>query len=570
MESNLGICEHKAGYHSSLGAIGKADANGSTIAISYITGGALGILPLVFRLIVFVALLFLPLFQQPLSFLPDAPGGPEWYAQLRTWEAFSLGRWLVGIVIYLLYFAYSLVKNGLFTGIPGAEIHFSRYGKIVDTIRPGEMRLIVDPRVRAYAVVSTKLMVVPMPEVENNTRDNITLKFRGTLVLRVSDTLKLLQAGGFEKFLRQLRELYTSLMRDNIQRVDARTFNSFFIDPVSLRGQPQASLGAARLAQIGSGQLSVELLEQASEIDDLNVSEFELADKPAPDRRIILPALQRLASDYGVTVVDHVPDGNQTTNDYLHTLALPLVSAIMRLSQATDMLKGIRENEITVEIQNQVSSRQMLVLEIRKIIQGIKSITNTLRSGENLEKLTESRRAAMENTMHALLTPHATRIQARLDRIRASSVDLAGVELAVRTSEELLADLERTLDNALPKVGSVVTSSLSAETVVPSADIVKALMDDTGLTHALNRLMEDVSQSQDLDKLIGEFEGGAKGIDISRIMAEITAALVEVSAHSGVSTEQYLPERIEEQIKVLEDKATTARPAELAAAHVSI
>ncbi|MBL8216594.1 MAG: hypothetical protein JNK87_38100 [Bryobacterales bacterium] len=563
MESNLGISEHRAGYHAALAAIGKADAQGGTIAISYITGGALRIVPLVIRLFVLLLLLLLPLWQQPFAFLPDDPGAPAWYVQLRAWEAFSIVKWLVGLVIYLLYFAYSLVKNGLFTGNPGAEIHFSRYGKIVDTIRPGEMRLIVDPRVRPYAVVSTKLMVLPMPEVENNTRDNITLKFRGTLVLRVSDTLKLLQAGGFEKFLRQLRELYTSLMRDHIQRVDASTFNRFFIDPVSLYGAPQASLGAERLAQIGSGQLSVELLEQASEIDDLAVSQFELTDRPSPDRRSILPALQRLGSDYGVTIVDHVPDGNQTTNDYLHTLALPLVSAIMRLSQATDMLKGIRENEITVEIQNQVSSRQMLVLEIRKIIQGIKSITNTLRSVDNLQKLTEARRTAMENTMHALLTPHTTRIQARLDRIRASSVDLAGVELAVRTSEELLADLERTLDDVLPKVGSVVTSSLSASAIVPNADIVKALMDDTGLNDALNRLMADVTQSQDMDKLVGEFEGGAKGIDIGRIMAEITAALSEVSAHSGISTEQYLPERIEEQIKALEEKATAARPLEL-------
>ncbi len=556
--TQLGLIEAKAGFHSSLGSIGKSDGKGNTIAISYVTGAALRWIPLIVRLALFVPLLALPFYRQPLqSLLWYVPGAPEEYDSLRNWEAFSLTTWALGVLIYTAYFLFTLVvKNGLNRGIPGAEIHFTRYGKIVHTIKPGEFKFIVDPRIQPFAVVSTKVMTVKMPVVENNTRDNMTLRFDGTLVMRIQDTLKLLQAGGLKNFFRQLTELHTSLMRDEIQRVDARTFNRFYVEPVRLEeGHDDSKSIQDRLAQLSSNaELSVEMLEGAAEIDELDVSKLSLSESETPARRNILPRLQQLGDTYGVKILDHIPDGNRTSDEYLHTLALPLVASIKRLSQATDVLKGIRQNEIEVDIQNHVASRQLLVLEIDKIIASIKSVTDTLKSSENREQLTDARKQTMLNTSAAILTTHLSRIEGILAQVSASQVSIAGITTLVDITESALKEIERAVETSLPQIGSAVISELNANAVIPNIDVVDFLLNGSKLQEALNALEQDVDKNEEGEKKLEDWEKSVGNVKAEEILEEIEKKLNEASSTTGISTQRYTPEAINKEIDDLEKK----------------
>lgn len=559
MEDMLGIVETEASFHNSLSSIGKSSKEGKTIAISYVSGTALRFIPLVVRLAVFLALMVLPFYRQPFSALPDFSGMPEWYASFRSWEIFSIGTWALSVVIYLVYFLFTLVvKNGLHRGVPGAEIHFTRYGKIVYTVRPGEVMLIVDPRVLPYAVVSTRLMVVNMPIVENNTRDNITLRFSGALVLRVNDTLKLLQAGGFKNFIRQLSELYTSRMRDEIQKVDAHRFNRFLVEPVKLRDAHVATEESIkdRLAKLSSNtDLSVELIEGLAEIDELNVSQLLLDETSAPERRSIISRLQQLASSYGVEILDHVPGGNRTGDEYLHTLALPLVSSITRLSQATDVLRGIRMSEIEVGIQNHVASRQMLVLQISQIIKAIQSVTRTLSSEEGKKQMADSRRQTMINTTNAILTTQLARIEGLLGRVKAGEVNQANIGLVVRVTEESLAKIEEAVDNMLPDIETVLVSKFDKYSIVPDINVVDEFLYKTGLKDAIDALESDQTGNNNASV---DFKSEVDSINVPKTIEDIVKALDATTSIAGISTDQWSPERVEQMISELESTALGA------------
>jgi hypothetical protein len=102
--------------------------------------------PTFFRALGLVFVLSAYFLTQPLGVLPE---GVHWTIDaLHGWEVVSLGTWLTAVVLYLLYFGFSLVKNNLYTGQPGAEIHFMKHEKIVKTLRPGEWSFVLDPRVR--------------------------------------------------------------------------------------------------------------------------------------------------------------------------------------------------------------------------------------------------------------------------------------------------------------------------------------------------------------------------------------------------------------------------------------
>ena len=105
-------------------------------------------------------------------------------------------------------------------------------------LRPG-------PSVSPYAVVSSKLIVLEMPEITGNTSENITQKYRGAIRIRVTDTYRLLERGGFEKFLRQLREVYESIIKDSVLNISAWAFNQFIrwrCRKLRERASPSASI----------------------------------------------------------------------------------------------------------------------------------------------------------------------------------------------------------------------------------------------------------------------------------------------------------------------------------------
>lgn len=553
----LGVGESTASFHHSLSSIGKSDERGNTIAISYVGGTALRFIPLIMRLAVLIALFFLPFYRQPLLFLPPVAAAPEWYTNLRNWEVFTLTTWALGVMIYVMYFLFTLVvKNGLYRGVPGAEIHFSRYGKIVYTVRPGEKKFVIDPRVRPFAVVSTRIMTAAMPVVENNTRDNISLRFPGTLVFRVNDTLKLLQAGGFKSFFRQLVDLHTSLMKDEIQRENARHFNRFYVEPVQLpEGHAHTTTVVDRLARLSSNtdSLSVEMLEELAEIDEINISQLGLQESSAPARKKIIPALQLLADTYGVEIIDHVPGGNLTSDEYLHTLALPLVSGILRLKQATEILRSISESVINVDIQNQVASRQMLVLEIGKIVRSIKSVTKSLESEDSRKRLSESRTQTMRNTAQAILTTQLAQIEGLLARVKAGAVSLASADLLVRTMEKALAEIESAVETSLPNIDTVIVGKLDGSVITPDLNIVDTLLVDSGLAKAIQEL--ERSQKAESADPTGDFARELERVDATRTIEAIQAALDKISTGTGMSATQWTPEKVSELIDNAEKKA---------------
>ena len=97
-----------------------------------------------------------------------------------------------------------------------------------------------------------------------------------------------------------------------------------------------------------------------------------------PRRRALLDKLQDLASSYGITLLDHLPQGNLTSDDYLRTLAVGLVSSITRVRQATETLKDITEEEISEEIAAKVADVSLGVLEVERIIREIDAIKGSL------------------------------------------------------------------------------------------------------------------------------------------------------------------------------------------------
>lgn len=552
-----GVTERRAGFNESLRLIGKQDEKGAAIGISYFSGTSLKLIPLAIRVVGLVVLLGTIFFQQPFGWLPIGPDTPEAIVNLQSWQSFSTGTWLIAVVIYLMYLGVTLVKNGIYTGQPGAEIHFTRHKKIIKTLRAGEFTLIVDPRVSPYAVVSTKPFVLYMDPVEGKGRGNISLTFRGALILRVHDTFKLLEQGGFGKLLRQIEELYQSMIKDAILQVHEHRFNRFMIESVDIPASGKASI-TARLEQLESADLDVDLLTTMSEIDELDVSSFELTEVANPHRRSIIAGLQRLADAYGITVIDHVPQGSLTSEDYLKTLALPLVSSIARLRQATETLREIVQEEIDEEITASVAKKRIGALEIQKIIQEIEAVTATLRDKENQTSIVEAREAAMRNIAEGLLASVEAELDSFLARIRAKEIDTAGLDRYLTELETLYTNLEEHIAEFVPQVQGVVTDRFDQDQVLPEIDVVGELLTRTGTKEALDKLKQQLNTSaadKQLEQDIAGIEQALEKVDVESSMATILRELDKVSSDSGVSTARYSPDNVSRLIDEIAKKA---------------
>ncbi len=168
-----GVTEVKGNYGEALRIIGTQDAVGNHIGIVNISWVGLRLVGLALRIVGLIAVIALFAVQQPLSWLPVPDTAPAALVALRDWQVVSLGTWLAALVLYLLYFAIAQFKSSVFVGQSGAEIHLARHKKIVDTVRAGELRVVLDPRVYLLAVVSTKYFRLPAAQVDATTKDNI-------------------------------------------------------------------------------------------------------------------------------------------------------------------------------------------------------------------------------------------------------------------------------------------------------------------------------------------------------------------------------------------------------------
>lgn len=552
----VGVSECEARYDDALKLIGKQDEQGRTIAIGYFTWSGLQMAPIILRSLFFLVLLFMPIIRQPFGFL--SPGSFFGLGQfLREMAFFGWGTWILAVLIYAVYYAVSLLKSSIYTGLPGSEIHFARHKKIINTLKPGSYMLNFDFRIKPYAVVSTKPIAVEMPPVEGNTRDNISLTFRGALILRVADTYKLLVEGGLEKFIRQLKRSYESILKDEIIAVEAKDFNRFLIEEVSSAHQRQEDV-SKKLEMLGKTDLTIEFLNQLTEIDEVDVSSFELSESPNPQRRSILDGLKQLADNYGIELIDHLPLGNTTNEDYLKSLALPLANSITRLEQSTDTLKEITEEEISEEISANVADKEIGVLEIRKIIKEIESITATLRDPANEEAIVNAKSIAMENVQQTILGPKISEIEALIAQVQAKVIDTAGLERYMSEVEAFLSWVESQMDQLVPQIDQVMVSKFDAAEMLPEIDVLQTMLDTSGTTEAFAKLRKQAESHSDyssVDAEIQSLETRANGINVEASIQQVQNALDTVTSDSGISTEAYSPENTSRKIDEIARKA---------------
>lgn len=535
---NAGITEITASLPDSLRRIGRGDG-GQTVVIGFVKRTPLGYLPIVLRFVGLALVLSLIVFRQPFAGLDAGPLTPA-LQSVRV----GVPQWVAAVAIYLVYLAVSFAKNGRYVGQPGAELHFTRFQKIVRTLKPGERLFVFDPRVQPYAVVSTKPVVVTMEPVEGNARDNIALTYRGALILRVTDTFRLLEQGGFKTFLQQLGEVYESVVKDAMLTVPAREFGTFLVEPVRIPAGGGESL-TDRLGQLQGSDLTVELLTNISEIDELDISTFGLEEPGEPRRRALIGRLQSLAQGYGIEILDHLPQGSLTSEAYLRTLSLSLVSSITRLRQATETLKEITEEELSEEVAAKVADLQLGVLGIERVIREVEAITHTLQDAANKDAIVHARKAAIVNTGDGILREALSLTEGLLARLRAEGVATAGLDAYLRERDDILRGLEAG-SARLPKLRRFVTDQPGTAQFLPDADLLERLLSESGTAAALAKLRGTVQEggTDALEARVAEFERQLAGLDAEAIMTRLTGALGAIPSGSGISTEAYSVDRI--------------------------
>jgi hypothetical protein len=551
-----GVTEVRASYSEALRVIGTQDANGNHIGIVNVSWVGLRLVGLLLRVLGLMAVIALYFVRQPLAWLPIPDVAPQAAIELRDWTLVSAATWASALFFYLLYFGIAQFKSSVFVGQSGAEIHLARYKKIVDTVRFGEFRVVLDPRVYPLAIVSTKYFLLPAARVDATTKDNITLTHLGAFFLRVKDSFRLLVKGGFPRFLQQLEKLHSSTIQEEALRISAPEFNRFLVDPVRIPGRQAGESITERLSKLEQSDLSVDSLTEMSEIDELDVSSFDLSEPPTPKRRAILPRLQELAEDYGIEIIDYLPMKNTVPNEFLETLAVPLISSLTRLDQATEALKEIIGEEIEEEIAAKVSTKQLALLEIRKIIQEIKAVNDTLANEENRQAIVAARTAAMKNLAEGILATVLARIEALRATVRARHIDTAGLERYFSEMETLLDHMEQNIGQYVPMLGQVVVDAIAPDHLVPAIDIFERVLTQTGTAKALEVLKrEGELDVVALQTTTAAVERDAEAIKIDGFMDKIRTSLDEVRIDSGVSTDAYQPDKIMARITEIEKDA---------------
>ena len=555
-----GIAEAAGSFTTSLGSVGKQDARGETILISYIRSRGLEIIPLGLRAVGFVLLLGLVVFRQPLAWLPVADTAPTWLVAIRDWEAVSMPGWLLAVGIYLAYFCVCIVNQGFYRGVEGMELHFVKHAKMVKTLLSGEWWVDWDPRVRPFAAVSTKITTLTMKPVTGTSRDNIRLMHRGSFVIRVADSFRLLREGGLSKFLEQIDNLYESIIKDRILQIPAQDFRQFLIEPAQLpEGAEQSADITTKLGRLETSDLSETLLTELSEIDEIDISKFGLDEPGSPTRHDIARSVQSLASSYGIEVLDYVPQGNMTSDEFIETLLIPLLSSIARLRQATDQLLEIRREEIDEEITATVATKRLGVLEVHKIIEEINAITAVLKNEDNSAAIVDSRRAAIENITGARLAAVTSQIESQLARVHSMEIGATGLERYMAELEGIYTDLEREVSTYAPEISTVVTDQVDADTLLPRVDVVDVILEKTGTTAALAKLgaqvAEDDARAADTARVLADIERAAQRIDIAQSVDALERELAKVTSDTGVSTARFSVENVKRMIDEISEKA---------------
>ena len=294
----------------------------------------------------------------------------------------------------------------------------------------------------------------------------------------------------------------------------------------------------------------------AAKSEGIDRVQCELGESADPDGRQILDRLQRLGSDYGIDIIDHIPVGNLTSGDYLRTLALPLVSSITRLRQATETLREITEEEIDEEIQAKVAELKLAVRETDQVLREIKSMRQTLNDEENKEAIMQAREATIENAAQEEIAPAISLIESLQAQIRAKEMSTIGaIERFNSEWEQILDELETKLPEYVPQVESVVVNGVN-EDIIPGEDVVQRVLEDTGTLRQLERLVEEAGDSYteaEIEEIIQEIEGKAEDVNVSEIMDRLQTALDQISSESEISTERFSLDNVESRLEEISE-----------------
>lgn len=547
--SSIGVCEAEGSLSEALQNVGKQDTDGGVVAVHYIKSTGLRLIPLVVRAGVFLLLIGVYFVRQPFGWIPVSSG---FLGELSAWEGVSLFSWLVAILLYSGYFAVTLWKDGIFVGRPGTDIHFTMHNRIVKTLKPGQRTVILDPRVTPFAAVSTSPIVLLMDPVEGVSSDSITHTFRGALVVKVSDSFRLIEQGGFSKFVRQLEEQYEALVRDKILKGKAGEFNRFMNQPVGIPAYVGVAAGGmnAQLSKLGYSELGVGLIEDAATIGELAVSEIGLSESSSVERLSIIAALQRLAEAYGLSVIDHIPVGNTVADDYLKALAKTTISDLMRLDQAAKRLLAITEEEIQEEIASAVATKKLGVLRVEQVIREIRAITSSLLKSQNTDAIVKARLAALENVSESILAAILGKLETYIAQIRAVSVDTTGVESYLSEMDLVYMELEAAAEVLVPRIPLVITDTLDSAQLLPDVDVLDLLLERSGLKAVLDQMksVRPADESKKFDDLIAGIRDQVAAVKPEDVVVELSNALNTISASVAMAGENYTPARVEQMM----------------------
>jgi len=559
--SRIGISEVTTSYRNALKLIGSQDANGDTIGIAYISSSPFNLIPLALRTIIFI-ILALAIFIQikPFGWMPVSENEPELLLRLVNWNiGLTFFSWFLIMLFYSIYYVICLWKNNIYMGLVGAEIHFTRHNKICHTLKAGKKKIFLDPRVKPYAVVSTKDVVLNMPEVVGKTKDQITLTFKGALIAVIQDTYKLLERGGFEKFVEQLRDKYESIIKDLIVETDAVGFNTFLIEPVAIKELESGAGSTDELSFLDRQELDVSLISRLSEIKPVDVSGIELVESSGPERKIVSTKLQNLASDYGITILDHIPLGNSISEGYLSELSVKLISALERLIQAAEALLNIKEDEKNEEITTAVSSKKIGDLQVKRIISEIDSVKEALIDTKNIEAIKGAKTVAAKNIAHSVLAPVVAKADALLAQINAETVATAGLERYVEDYRKALDEIKKLIQKSMPKIESVVVDKLEESSIFPRIDILKLFFDNTGTREVFRKLKGDLQKEEEdvkaVEKRIAQYEQELQQLELDKIMRALREELNQISTESGIETDRYTLEKVSEMTDRIKKQA---------------
>jgi hypothetical protein len=552
-----GVSQTTDKFQDALKTCGTMDSDGDTIGMVNVTGTALRWIPLGIRVAGLLIILLMARFRQPLGFLPGDMFGIEWLSALQHWELFSTWTWLLAVVLYLVYLGVSVISKGLYRGVPGQAILFSRYGKVVKTLIPGEFAYIVDPRVVPAYVICTKPMVLDLDPVEGITVQNVTTTSRGSLFFNVEDTRKLVEQGGFSKFFMSVQGTFKSAQQDLVLKSSADEFNRYMIEPAQFETQQGANDNDidARLEQIEQQNLSAKMLVSLSEISNLDVSKIDLTEPNDCSRKGILLALAADAQRFGIVITDYVPQGNLVEGRYLVTLMFNLVQWVQRLKQASRILKEISQQEIEEEINSRVADKQRGLLQLTQLCNEILSLINALKDENNLKAIIEATESKMKSEVTGTLALYVANIEALVTKARANRIDTAGLERFVAESEAFLSSLEK-MD--LPHVGTVVLNSLAEDSIIPKIDIIGAIINNSGIQKEIDKLSSDEGNPDDRRKIADGISKKAGELDTVELIRGLQTKLGEVKLDTGIDITRFTPDEVSRKISMIESEIARA------------